>query len=355
MKKLVNSIMLLCGTAIFFLSPVARAQVTCTFDTTSVVPFNADSLPTITLYADGGDHKLGSATLTSALTSGCGEGLSHGADLNIYVKGGISGILDWQNRAWFPTNIGGIYFSIRFYNLTNPQVSGWVSASKTPNVLYSPGNNPQQMAGSWGMELELAQHGTVSSEDIKQQNGNIFPASKLTIDTYLGNQNTVDNSKLTAPTITDNIATLAPSTCKLTASTNSLSFGNIKTDDIRNNKNQSFTLDNNACTNTSAITLTANYLNHGEIENHLGGDEQGMLNELSGDQAASGFGIYFTAEDKSGNEVVLDWQSALQYDYGEYFNQKSLNMKAYLGCADDCTALAAGQYDATATFTASYQ
>lgn len=358
MKKALNGIMLLCGAVIFSLSPAARAEITCAFNYSSVL-FAATSLPEISLYADSGDHKLGSVTLTSALTSTCAEGLSHGADLNVYVMSEVSGILDWQNRAWFPTNMEGIYFSIRFYNLTNPQVSGWISNSKTSNVLYSPGNNPQQMAGRWEMELELAQHGAVNVNDIKQNNRRIWPANKLTIATFLGKTGTADDLALTIPTIHQFFSRLAPSTCKLTASTNSLSFGSIKVDDIKNNKSQSFTLDNKACTNTSAITLTASYLNHDKIKNHLGGDVQGMLNELSGEKAASGFGIYFTAEDKSGNEGVLDWQTTQQYDYDDYIiTQKSLNMKAYLGCADanrNCSALTSGQYDATATFTASYQ
>ena len=229
-----------------------------------------------------------------------------------------------------------------WYTVTYGDGSGSTSGHLNNGYMFSA--TPAQLNGAkWEFWAELWYAGgsfgdRVKASEISAINSTYFK---------LGFNNTLKGFRFNAPAIP-----ITPTTCNLSLSSPEVDFGEF--DSLSKAKTQSFTVYSGTCSMVSRMELRI--LSNG---NPVDTNQNLLLNKLTGDNAASGFGLGFYP--KYG---FADMNLALDVPLGEgiepsddhyvdgFMYVGNYNMYEFLRA--DGTTLKAGDFEATATFNASY-
>lgn len=249
------------------------------------------------------------------------------------------------SRAFWPTNISGIYYSVNIYTTTG--IAAYLPAGTTETRLLDYGDDLSDRVAT--ATIEIWQYGKVTAV------GDAHPIQNGLIGTLrAGSLDEGDKEKLR---INVNNASFTvkftPPTCNLSVSPSTVDFGDVGNDSPR----KTFTLKNSGCVNASGVTLKLTSTK--TTYDNLG---LGILaNTTTGPSAAGGRGVAVSYEDGSSRTYLSanDTNSAVSINFGGIVASKDILMAALLTCTsgnkNTCDNYKPGLFTATGTISATYK
>lgn len=263
-----------------------------------------------------------------------------------------SGSTDYTyDRAFWPTNIPGIYYAV--FVIGSKQY--YPSIGEQPTYLPASASSTRIMDASASLgnetdmyiQVELWQRGQITGV------GDAHPIQSGLLGTFRAGDG-FNNPKMTI-NVTNSSFTVkfAAPTCNLSVSPATIDFGDVGNDKPR----KTFTLKNSNCVNASGVTLKltsakAAYDNSGLSI---------LANTTTGTSAAGGRGVAVSYEGSSRQYLSAnDTNSSVSIDFGSIVTAKDITMAGLLTCTSasnnsTCDDYTPGAFTAVGTLSATYK
>lgn len=254
-----------------------------------------------------------------------------------------------HNRAFWPTNIPGIYYSVR------------ISTAGAYRIAYLPPETTETRLFDYQKDatdrdiiatIEIWQYGRVTSV------GDAHPIQNGLIGTFrAGSLDEGDKEKLRINVNSTSFTVkFETPTCNFTASPTTIDFGDVGNDSPR----KTFTLKNSGCVNTSGLTLKLTSTKSAYDNKGLG-ILANTIDAASGWWAAGGRGIAISYEHGSSRTYLSanDSNSEVSINFGDFITSKDIPMAALLTCTSDnkktCDNYKPGAFSASGIIGATYR
>lgn len=247
------------------------------------------------------------------------------------------------NRSFWPTNIQGIYYSVRIANVETAYLP--TGTTETRMVDYSGHGNTDRATYA---TIEIWQYGEVVAV------GDAHPTQNGLIGTFrAGSLDNGDKEKLK---INVNSASFTVKfttpTCNLSVSPSTIDFGDVGNDKPRKN----FTLKNSGCVNASGVTLklTSTKTTYDDSNVSI------LANTTTGSSAAGGRGVAVSYEGSPRKYLSAnDTTSIATINFSGIVSSKDIPMAALLTCTSGnkstCDNYTPGRFTASGIISATYR
>lgn len=327
--------------------PVNQAQI-LSAGTMTVSSFNPSST-TLTLLATFPKIKVAKLECGAGNDGADWYGWADAANTagiksDTYQSSSYQGTVYTYSRAFWPTNIQGIYYSV---NITAEYYLAYAPAGTTETRLvdYHENHNDYDTFAT----IEIWQYGKVTAV------GDAHPTQNGLIETFrAGSLDEGDKEKvrINVNNASFTVKFTTP-TCNLSVSPSTVDFGDVGNEKPR----KTFTLKNSNCVNASGVTLKLTTTKTTFDDTGLGI----LANTTTGSAASGGRGVAVSYEDGSPRTYLSanDTNSKVSINFGSIVTSKDIPMAALLTCTSDnkstCDNYTPGLFTAAGTISATYR